>query len=64
MDYTFAGAVQNVINVVKTRNIDSCISRHGQYNSFSGVAYNFLGTVRLYIIYYFHIRFSTSSSAN
>lgn len=45
MDYVFYGAVQNAINVLKTRDFSSCTNRYDQADSLSGVPYRFLGAV-------------------
>lgn len=45
VNYVFYGAVQNTINVLKTRDLSSCTNRYGFSDSLSSVQYRFLGAV-------------------
>jgi len=56
VNYAFLGAVQNAINVLKTRDLASCSNRYGKFHFLSGTPYHFIGPVRVvFAIFNFRI---------
>lgn len=45
VNYAFLGAVQNAINVLKTRDLASCSNRYGKFHFLTGTPYHFIGPV-------------------